>query len=502
MLLAAVAGWALLPLVILLAASRTGSPKGDFTGAGGIQIADQLQYIAWIRDSGDHGLISNRFDTVADPHLLLHPMWIVSGAIWKLGASLQVAFLLWEPVAALAVFGGFAAYARRHLGGSTGASAAALAGALFYFSPAAYLTDWGGVFEGQRFPSLGMALELFPAGLLWSIFPTAIALGLMPVFLLGAERLLQRERPSLRSAASTAAAGAAVAWLHPWQGLILLTILAGVWAWGRFRRGDAVALAIPAAATAAPLAYYAALTHTGSAWATVSQPSHSPHLGWWLVAALAPPLALAATGVRRPARTPGERMLLLWPPAAIAVYFVLQSSFFYHALAGLSLPLAILAARGLGDLGLRRGAASVLVALLTVPGMAFSVDVLTRDLDGHFLTPDESAAFDHLRSEDRPGAVLARLETGRAVPAYADRNTWVGHATWTPQVETRARRASALIEGRAGPAEAQALVREANVAFVLSDCGAHADLRLALGPLVRGVRRFGCATVYEVDPRG
>ena len=501
MLLAAVAAWGLIPLAVLLVAANTGSAEGTFTGSAGVQIGDHLQYIAWIRDSGEHGLISNRFDAVSDPYLFLHPMWIVSGAIWKLGASLQLAFLLWKPIAAIALFAGFAAYVRRHLPDSPGARAAALAGALFYFSPVAVLTDWGGVFDDQRFPSFAMALELFPAGLLWSVFPTAIALGLMPYFLLGVERLLEEGRVSPRRAAPIAVAGALVTWLHPWQGLVLLAILAGVWAWGRFSRADLTALLLPGLATAAPLAYYAAMTRTDSAWADVSAPNDSPHLGWWLITALVIPVALAAPGLRGPARTPGERMLRLWLPAALAVYFVLQSSFFYHALAGVSLPLAIMAARGLARIRIGRAVAVALVALLTLPGMAFAVDYLTRDLNGHFLTPDESAAFEYLRTSPRDGAVLARLEIGRALPALADRNTWVGHATWTPFATDRARRAAAVVYGRAGPAEARALVREAGVAFVLRDCSARADLRPILGPLVRSTRQHGCAVVYEVDPR-
>ena len=500
-LLAALTAWALAPLAVLLVAAHTGSAEGTFTGSAGIQIGDHLQYLAWIRDSGEHGLISNRFDAVADPHLFLHPMWIVSGAIWKLGASLQLAFLLWKPVAAITLFAGFAAYVRRHLPESAGARAAALAGALFYFSPAAVVTDWGGVFDDQRFPSFAMALELFPAGLLWSVFPTAIALGLMPYFLLGVERRLEEGRVPARRVAPVAAAGALVTWLHPWQGLVLLAILAGVWAWGRFTRADLRALLLPGLATAAPLAYYAVMTRTDSAWADVSAPNDSPHLGWWLLTALVIPVALAAPGLRGPARGAGERMLRLWLPAALAVYFVLQSSFFYHALAGVSLPLAIMAARGLAGIQIRRAAAVVLVVLLTLPGMAFAIDYFTRDIDGHFLTPGESAAFDHLRTSSRDGAVLSRLEIGRALPALADRNTWVGHATWTPLATDRARRAAATIEGRAAPAEARALVREAGVAFVLSDCAARTDLRPALGPMVRTTRRFGCAVVYEVDPR-
>jgi hypothetical protein len=36
------------------------------------------------------------------------------------------------------------------------------------------------------------------------------------------------------------------------------------------------------------------------------------------------------------------------------------------------------------------------------------------------------------------------------------------------------------------------------VSFVLSDCRGRASLRRTLGPVVARVRRFGCATLYEL----
>ena len=35
--------------------------------------------------------------------------------------------------------------------------------------------------------------------------------------------------------------------------------------------------------------------------------------------------------------------------------------------------------------------------------------------------------------------------------------------------------------------------------FVLADCDAQVDLTKVLGPVVRSVRRFGCAAVYAVE---
>lgn len=499
-LLAVLALWSLLPLAIVL----LDLPEGRFTGSDGIQIGDHLQYMAWIRDAGEHVLFSNRFDVVQDPHLFLHPMWVVSGLAWQLGASVQLAFLLWKPVGVLVLFWGFAAYVRRMLGPSGGARAAGLALALFFFAPVAWVTDWTGVGSADLgFGSLVIALELFPAGLVWGVIPTAISLGTMALFLLGIERLLEPERRAPgRSgrwyAGWCAVAGALTSWLHPWQGLILLAIVGGLVVWARGGR-SVLRLAVPVAATTVPLGYYWLLSNTDSAWATVSQPNGMPHVGAWLFLALGTALALAAPGISRRVEGVQERALLLWPVASLAVYFALQSSFFYHAFAGLTLPLAVLTVRGAQRLRLSRALGAFGVALLTVPGMALAVALFVRGSDERVLEPGEAAALDYLERSDRPGAVLAPVRLGRTVPAFTGRNTWVGHPTWTPSNPLREQQADDLFSGRLEPAAAAELVSSAGVSFLVADCEHPGDLRPALGPALTSVRRFGCATVYVLD---
>lgn len=507
-LFTALTAWAVAPLLLLFAYARrtpeSGEGLGVFTGSDGVQIGDHLQYISWIRDAGEHVLFSNRFDVVPDPHLFLHPMWVVSGLAWQLGSSIQLAFLAWKPVALLLLFGGFALYVRRLVDSGEWVRGAALALALFFVTPSAAFTEWSGLGGADlRFGSFVMGLEMFPAGFLWGVFPTAIALGLMPVFLLGVERILEPRhgdggRPSTWCFVVTAVAGLLVSWLHPWQGLTLLLIVGGLVAWGRFRR-QYLRLAIPVVATIAPLLYYFALSRTASAWAVVSQPNDMPHVGGWLLIGLAPPLLLAAIGVRGRDLDIGERMLRLWPLAALVVYFGLDSSFFYHALAGISLPLAILGVRGWRRVHAPAAVAVAAIAVLTLPGMAFAVDKLLQDARGHFLTRDEAAAMSYLEHSAEAGAVLAPVEIGRAVPALTDRRTWVGHSTWTPDNAAREQRAKALFAGDMAPSEARAMVRSSGASFLLSDCRGRADLRQSLSPLIESVRQFGCATVYQVD---
>jgi hypothetical protein len=49
-----------------------------------------------------------------------------------------------------------------------------------------------------------------------------------------------------------------------------------------------------------------------------------------------------------------------------------------------------------------------------------------------------------------------------------------------------------------GRAEAADLLSRSRASFALSDCNERADLRPALDDAVVRVRRFGCATVYEL----
>lgn len=512
-MLGALVAWTIAPLVLLFVGlpgvEPASSGGGTFTGSAGLVINDHAQYISWIREAGEHLLFSNRFDVLADPNLFLHPMWALSGMLWKLGASLQLAFGLWKPVGLVILVAGFVAYVRRTIEPGSWARAAALGMALFFVTPSMWLTGWAGLGDADlEFGSLVMGLELFPAGFLWDVVPTAIAVGLMPLFLLGVERMLVAERRAAgRSvrwyAIWTAVAGAAASWLHPWQGLTLLAILAGLVVWGRFNRRY-LPLTAAAAGTLLPLLYYQALTQTDSAWSTVSGPNEMPHLGAWLFVGLAPLVLLALPGLRGgPGEDVQERMLRLWPLAVLAVYFALDASYFYHAFAGVTLPLAVLAARGWQQVQVPRFAVAATVALLTLPGMAYQLDFFHEEAPRHFLSKGESAAMTYIEESPRPGAVLATPELGVFVPPLSGRNTWFGHATWTPGNEDRKAQAAALFQGQLSPAQARAVVRESAATFLLQGCDeGRSDLRGTLRGLVRAVRSFGCARVYEIGARG
>ena len=498
LLLAALGLWSLLPFAILFA----GSDPGVFNGSDGIQVADHLQYLAWARDAGADGLFSNRFDLLDDPELFFHPLFFLTGLVWKAGVSLQLSYLLWKPLAVAVLFAGFAVYVRRTVPPPRLARMAALALALFFFSPAAPLVDWLGSDDAKLlFGTEVMGLELFAAGYTWGGFATCIAVGLMPLYLLGIERLVERgSRPERRSwwwyGAWTGLGGALVSWFHPWQGVTLLMILVGLAVWARFGRRYTV-LALPAALTAAPLVYYFALSHTDSAWNTVSQPNDYEHFGLWFVLGLAP-LLLALPGLRVPVEGIQDRVLRLWPAAGFVLYFAMGQSWFYHALVSLSLPLAVLAVRGWQRLGIPRPAAAAAIAALTLPGMVWSAAELEKGRGEHFLAEDEARALEHVEDSARPGGVLSPLEIGSEVPAFTGRRSWLGHDTWTPSNRDRAAQAERLFEGELPPAETRELVRATGARFLVADCRDRASLEPVLRSALARIRRFGCATVYEL----
>lgn len=490
--------WTMVPVFALLGG------HGVFNGADSLDVPDLMQYMSFIRDSGQHVLISNRFDVVPDPHLFLDPVFALSGLAWRLGASIQLALLLWVPISLVALLLGFTAYVRRLLGHDRAATTVALLLAFFYVAPAMALAQWLHWGPTLRFGTQVVGLEMFAGSYAWGGGP-AIAIALMPCFLLAIERLLDRSRRAAgRSGAWYATwaglAGMLATWVHPWQGITLLAIVAALVVWGRFDRRY-LALVVPVLLTAAPLVYFLALSHTHSSWMTVSRPNDYAHFGLWLVLGMAPVL-FALPGLRGRDLDVQERILRIWPFAAFGVYLAFDRTWFYQALAGLTLPLAILTVRGWRTLRAPRVLAAAAVLAVTVPGMTWVVQQLVRTRAANFFSAGEARALAFLDRARRAGPVLApAMPIGQAVPAFTGRQTYVGHYYWTPDYPGRSALAEALFDGRLSRARAVQLVRVSKAAFLVSDCRpGRANLQPLLGALIVRVRRFGCATVYEVGP--
>jgi hypothetical protein len=511
-LLAGLAVWALFPLVLLLV--HAGELHARFTGADGligadgVLGADQLQYLAWARDASAHGgLASDLFTLSPNGHVYLQPLFAITGALFGLGLSLPLAYLLWKPVGIIVLFLATVAWARRMFGGELAARAATVAISLFFCTPLGALFSWTTLGDKPfRFELYLLSDELLAADKLWGYVPSALGLALVPVALLAMERALgadpaPRELPRgarTRPVLLAALAALAASWLHPWQGITLILIFLGLSAARRFRQPAPLLVATIAAAL--PLGYYYLLSHHDPAWQLAAHYEVIPRVSALVLLAGLGPLALiAALGIRRPDGIVIEQALLLWIGAALVTYFV-NDSFAPHALQGLSLPLAVLAVRGWHRLRIAPVLGAVTVGLITIPGLAFVARKFIRTANSsvlqYYLPQSDAQALDWLAHRAPPGGVLAPTPFAVIVPSQTGRAVWVGHGYWSRDYPARARQVDRLFGGRLSPAAARRFIASTGAAILISDCRHRADLTKPLRPMISSTQLFGCARVY------
>lgn len=493
------AAWAILPIVYLLV--KAASQHASLSGADSEFSADQLQYLAWIRSSGDHVLAANDFDLHDGAHVYLQPMFLLSGLLWRAGVGIALSYLLWLPVAVGVLFFGFRSYVRRWLD-SRLAQAAALILALFFVTPVDPLVGW-------TVGSNGLATlsgELAPAGALFGYFPIAITTGLLPLYMLGLERIIEPAHSGSESCFRsrrlllTAGIGMAVSWLHPWQGETLLLVTAVMLIRARFAR-PSWNLLVPAVATALPLGYYFVLSRGDVAW-RIAETQSAPGLPsvLLLLLALAPLLWLVPAGVRGMPWSSAGWILVTWPLAALVVYFG-STGYAAHALEGLPLPLTVLAVRGWQRLRPAAWVAMAAIAVATLPGLVFDLrafrDAVLTNSQRPLLSTSETDALRYLASAPGPGGVLPSLSISAAVPAYTGRRTWIGHSAWTPNFAARAQADSDLFSGRLSGLAGQRFLRKVGARYILADCEPGFDPTW-LGKLKVSERAFGCVKVYEL----
>lgn len=530
--------WMLAPLaVVLVFALRHGY---TLTGALGYDPFDQMAYLAWIRDSGSHVLASDLWQVGPTAHDYLHPTFAISGLLWRAGLSLQVAYLIWKPVALLVLFLGFAAYVRLRLPGHRLQQTAALILALFYLTPALALARWTGHLTVAHRLALQIATYDSDSALnLWGFDHAAIAIGLMPVFLIAVERTLRGEghhqgiaagprerliadlfpRQARRRLVVAALAGALVSWLQPWQGVTLLGVIAAmVVVVGPRRRY--LSLSLPMVGLVAPLLYGEALSRYDPVWHEFAvKTQHSGGVGpWWaLVVGFLPLVVLAGLGLRRP-RDDGSWLLALWVVACVLVY-LLVPEFPPHALKGVTLPLSVLAVGGwercrrwgtarvpVGRPGVAVAAVAA-IALFTVPAGiaqmddadAFTGKTISDQLNRQLvmLSPTQVSAMHYLERQPAPGPVLAPWFLSMSIPAYTGREVFAGHPMWQPASNVqRANVFYSLADPGAGTR--RAILRASGARFVLTQCGTPSSLGSAIAPVVTPVARYGCLTIYRV----
>jgi hypothetical protein len=482
-------------------------------------VQDEWQYLNWIRDASEHVLISNHYVAEDTERSYLHPLVLISGGGVQLGLAPAVAYLVWKPVAVVALFAAVRGYVRR-LVRPRRERLLALAVALFFFPPAALIAGEGNARLGDPIPLTVVGEGMWSGNALWGYYFSALAVASLVAALLAYER----DRSSGRLSARPALLGLLAAWLQPWQGALLIAVILGAEAILRLAPPSEPAparrprLALPLltlAAATAPIVYYFVLSRVDPSWSTANDSYRFLDPPWWAIAVTLAPLALPALLAyrRRPASF-HEAALRVWPVAALGVFAVIAlldfGHYAPHALRGLSIPLAVLAVSGLAGAGLsfRRGGALAVAAcaalVLTAPATLDRLDDAERRISANsgpfFLTQGERDALDYLDRERTAGSVLARTSMAQLIPAETGRHTNVGHLTWTPDYLRRQLFTDLLFQGQASRRAARTLVRRSGSRFLLSGCDGSADLSRVLGALLASVRRFDCATVYELRP--
>jgi hypothetical protein len=119
------------------------------------------------------------------------------------------------------------------------------------------------------------------------------------------------------------------------------------------------------------------------------------------------------------------------------------------------------------------------------------------------VTGSDWRAVAYLARASEPGGVLASFALARYIPGETGRRTNIGDVFWSePDPQQRQVEVARLLAGQMTPAQAQRFVTGTGARFLLADCATRANLQRELAPVIRWVRRFGCATVYQLDQTG
>jgi hypothetical protein len=467
-----------------------------WTGTDGVYLADQLQYLAWVRDASHDLLVSNLFVLRPTPHDFFQPAIVISGGLTAAGVPAWLSLLLWKPVAVVASFYAIRAYVSRLVPGRDGARAA-LVLALFFGS---FTILYG---------SPGTIGDLFLGFLSWGYVFALLSLACLVAALLAQDRLLARDRIGWLPGGL----GALASLLHPWHGeLLIVTVIVAeaIMLWKGFRLRRLILAALTVVLTALPLLYYELLDRLDLSWRLARVASkHAFPLGSILLALA--PLLILAVFARRP-RSFLAATAPAWFVASLVVYAVSASGAAatpLHAFEGVTIPLSVLAVEGCQRLGWsrlphHRAAAVVLILAFTVPAVAFQLRG-ARDLVAYqparasFILGDERRALNYLADDPTPGGVMARSYLGALVPAATGRHTFVGDCLWSePHCSQRLVTVRDLFTGGLSQSAARATVLGSRARFLLADCRPTTDLEKLLGPVIIAQHRFGCARVYEV----
>ena len=482
--------------VLLLGLWWTVTQGRIWTGVNGVYVQDVTQYLAWIRDASRHVLVSDLFVSSATPHDYLQPAIAVSGGLVAIGVAPWLALLLWQPVAVGGTFLAVRSLVHSQLRARR-ARRAALVLALF-----------GG--------SIGTFQDLWLPWWTWGYVFGVLSLATMVASLLLYDRAGRGAAPVWPAAVLAGLAS----WLHPWQGAVLALTIVGAeitvlnqppGSPGCPRRRSLARPALALVAMSLPLAYYAVLGRADAAWRLAGESLKGGVPVWQVLVMLAPLLAPALLAYRIRPWSFTAAAVRIWPPAAFAVYIAGEHGIGnepMHAFLGISVPLAILAAQGVGSV--RRPRLTPRPTLVVLAVLALTVPQAVSEIidKWRFVRPSTTPitrgdwqAVHHLDRDPLPGGVLAGFPLGRYIPAETGRSTCIGDVFWSePGPRWREAEVARLLAGRLAPPQAERFVAATGARFLLADCTTHADLARELAPIIQSVHRFGCATVYQLDP--
>lgn len=477
-----------------------------WTGTDGYFIVDQMQYLSWIQSASQHGLIANLFVLRGTPSDYFQPAILISGILVRFGAPSWVALLVWKPVAVVGIFFATRAVAHHCLSGRWQRRTAIALG-LFFGS---FAIVYG---------SFGIVGDMMPDWLSWGYPFGLIAIALIVYALLG----YGRARGAGRFAWGPGLLGALAGTLHPWQGETFVLLILGAelvrwrdlrlwWQTGQWRR-----LALPVGTlvlTGIPLVYYLALGHLDLSWSLARDASRHAFSFWSIVEGTGPLAIFAALGYRGRSADFFELLLRVWAPAAIVIYIFSASGLSatpLHAFNGITIPLGVLAVKGVSNSRLaampRRGLlATAAVLLAIVPANAYALASAHTFVDptpgnANFITRDERAALTYLKKDPAKGGVLSTFYMGEVVPARTGRHTFTGDCLWSePGCNPRSETVAALFDGSLSTAAARSFVAQTGARFLLAACTPRINLDRKLRPLIASVTRFGCAAVFALKP--
>jgi hypothetical protein len=498
---AAVSAW-----VVALDVFHAARDGLTWTGTDGYYIVDQMQYLSWIQAAAHHGLISNLFVLRSTPSDYFQPAILLSGAVAAVGVPSWLALLLWKPVAVVTLFLAMRTVAYRAFTVTMHRRAALTLGLLF----GSFTVIYG---------ALGIVGDMMPTWLSWGYPFGLMSVALIVFALVRYDRMRLAGRPDWICGLLGALASA----LHPWQGetLILLILFAELVRWRDlvlwWRTAQWRRLALPVLTmvlTALPLLYYLLLGHLDLSWKLARVQSKHAFPFTAIAIGIAPLAIPALLGYRGRSDSMLELLLRVWGPVAILIYVFSATGLSatpLHAFDGITVPLAVLAVKGvtrssLGTLPRGRLVAAVAIALGIVPANAYALATAHTYVDpaggnANFITHDEHAALRYLARNPDPGGVLTQFYLGEAVPGATGRRTFVGNCLWSePNCMPRSEAADALFRGQDTEAQARQLVRQSGARFLLASCAPHADLARRLGEMIVSSTHFGCATVYELAP--